>query len=142
MDVSIVIKPVAVGPDVTQTIPEAGGGFSLTLDPGTYSLYALKIRAASMSDNAFEVPTTGPTFTVPASGCAYIGRITFAYYRMPEGSFDVQTELIKEAFGRDDVYFVFLESGSLVGNEAGVTLPAEAERVSGSENCRVTLAQF
>lgn len=142
IEVGLVIKPAAGGAEVTQSIPEAGDGFSLTLDPGSYALSALEIRAPSMSDEAFQVPTAGPTFTVPASGCVYIGRISFAYYRMPEGSLEAQTEVIKAAFGRDDLYFVFLESGSLVGKEAGVTLPPEGERVTGSEKCSATPAEF
>jgi len=142
MNASFVIRPVEGGSEVTQSIPESGGGFSLTLDPGTYGVVALEILSPSLQDAAVQLPTGGPTFTVPATGCVYIGRIHFAYYRMPEGSFAEQTAVIKELFGRDDVVFIFLESGSLVGNEAGVTLPPEVERVSGSENCSVALAQF
>lgn len=136
------LKPANGGPDVKQGIPEAGGGFSLTLDPGTYKLAALEITSSSMSDAAFQVPTGGPTLTVPATGCAYVGRINFAYYRMPAGSFEEQTAQFKGLFGREDVIFIFLESGGLIGSEAGVTLPPEAERVSGSANCSVTLAKF
>ena len=142
MDGSFVIKPVEGGPEVTQSIPESGGGFSLTLDPGKYGMSALKLVSASLSDAVVQLPTGGPTFTVPATGCVYIGRISFAYYRMPKGSLAEQTAVIKQLFARDDVVFTFLESGSLVGNQAGVTLPPNVERVSGSANCSVTLAQF
>jgi hypothetical protein len=142
IEVSLVLKPADGGPDVKQGIPEGSGGFSLTLDPGTYKLTVLEITASSMSDTAFQVPTGGPTFTVPATGCVYLGRIQFAYYRMPKGSFEEQTALFNGLFGRDDLMFIFLESGGLIGSDAGVTLPPEAERVSGSANCSVTLAQF
>lgn len=142
IEVSLVLKPAAGGADVMQAIAEAGGGFSLTLDPGTYKLAALEISAPSMSAAAFQVPTGGPSFTVPATGCVYVGRIQFAYYRMPAGSFEEQTALFKGLFGREDLIFIFLESGGLIGSEAGVSLPPEAERVSGSANCSATLAKF
>ena len=142
IEVSIVIKPADGGPDVKQPITESGGGFSLTLDPGTYRLYLLEILAPSMSDQAFQVPTIGPTFTVPATGCVYVGRIYFEYYRMPKGSLDEQTAAIKQQFRRDDLSFVFLESGSLVGTEASVSLSPEGDRVSGSDNCSVTPADY
>lgn len=142
VEISMVLKPADGGPDVKQPIPDSAGGFSLTLDPGTYSLHLLEILAPSMSDQSFQVPTIGPTFTVPATGCVYVGRIYFEYYRMPKGSLDEQTAAIKQLFRRDDLYFVFLESGSLVGNEASVSLPPEGERVSGSDDCTATPAQF
>jgi hypothetical protein len=112
------------------------------LDPGDYHVKALEFLAPSMSEDVFQLPTGGPTFTVPATGCIYIGRVSFAYYRLPEGSFDEQSAMISQLFGRDDVTFVFLESGSLVGNKAGVTLPEVRERVAGSDGCSVALAKF
>ena len=140
--VSMVIKPDAGGANVKQAIPESGGGFSLALGPGSYKLVALEITAPSMSANAFQVPTGGPSFTVPAAGCVYIGRIFFAYYRMPKGTFEEQTALFKPLFGREDITFIFLESGGLIGNEAGVTLPPAAERVEGSAGCTEAPAKF
>ena len=137
----MVIEPVDGGPEVSQSIPNAGGGFSLRLDPGTYRLHALEILARSMSDNAFQVPTQGPTFTVPATGCVYVGRLYFDYYRMAKGSLDEQTAAIRK-FGSHDLFFVFLESGSLVLNTASVDVPSEGERVSGSDDCSLTPAHF
>lgn len=142
IDGRIVIEPVGGGAEVTQSIPEGGGGFSLTLDPGNYRVNALEFLAPSMSEDVFRMPTGGPAFTITATGCIYIGRISFAYYRLPAGSFDEQSAMISQLFGRDDVTFLFLESGSLVGNKAGVALPEVGERVAGSDGCSVALAKF
>lgn len=150
IDVSLVIKAVDGDAELTQPITDATGGFSLSLDPGTYGLQTLEILAPSMSDEAFELPMNGPTFTVPATGCVYIGRISFSYVRTPESSSPEKAgALIQEAaeafdYDPNDVGFIFLASGSLVlpGYEAGVTLPEKGERVSGSEDCSVTLAKF
>ena len=54
----------------------------------------------------------------------------------------VLVERVDGLFGREDLIFIFLETGGLIGSEAGVSLPPEAERVSGSANCNVTLAAF
>ena len=147
IDVTLLIKPAAGGPVIRQEIADPSGGFNLMLDPGTYRLRSLEVLAASMSSGIFRLPTGSPTFRVPATGCVYVGRIFFSYLRLPPGSAQKQTQVIfdvanKFNFDPQHAYILFLHSGSLIPKKATVDLPDATERVSGSEDCDVDLAEF
>jgi hypothetical protein len=102
-------------------------------------MLALEVEAPNMASNPFPILTMRPTFTVPDTGCVYIGRFFFRLYRLPPGSFEQQRAVVQE-LGVE--YFTFLESGSLVGDTFGVYLPVENKRVQGWENCAIHLAEF
>lgn len=145
--VSLVVRAVPGGAETTWTTADApdvqGFQFQLTgLPPGRYSLQALRLRSASLDPKTITVPTAGPGFTVPGSGCAYIGLIYVVYYRLPPGTLNQQDAVAARLANGKTAYYVYLKTGGLLGDTAGVgSLPA-GKRPAGSGSCAVRPAKF
>jgi hypothetical protein len=143
IDVTLIIEPLAGGSTVRHKITDPAGGFALSLSPGEYEILTLEVEAPAMSPDPFDLLTGRPKFTVPDKGCTYVGRIFIFYFRLPAGSLDEQMALVQElAQTGKSVYLIYLESGSLVPESAGVDLPDESERIQGAENCTIQLAEL
>ena len=147
IDVTLLIKPAAGGPVIRQEIADPSGGFNLMLDPGDLSVAVAGGLGRQHEQRHLSVADGSPTFRVPATGCAYVGRTFFSYLRLPPGSAQKQTQVIfdvanKFNFDPQHAYILFLHSGSLIPKKATVDLPDATERVSGSEDCDVDLAEF
>jgi len=59
-----------------------------------------------MAPNMIVVPTGGPAFTVPASGCARIGLITFGFCRLRQGPLGQQGSVAGQLAHGMNAYFV------------------------------------
>jgi hypothetical protein len=145
--VQLVIRQVHGGAQTTENtglVPKIRGlWFEVTqLPPGRYRLKALKLRGPSLSARAIEVPTGGPAFTVPASGCAYIGLISLSFYRLPPGTLNQQGAVARQLAHGKTAYFVYLKTGGLLGKSASVGPLPVRQRPAGTELCPVHLAKF
>jgi hypothetical protein len=148
IDVTLVLEQAAGGGIQTRhNITDQSGGFSLALAPGDYLISLLEIKASSLSSKTIKLPVNGPYFTVPETGCAYVGRIFYFYYRLPPGSMEEIKPLIQEIANKankadQSIYFIFLNTGALVPESVGADLPDENKRVQGAENCVEQVASF
>lgn len=105
--------------------------FRLVLPPGDYFVAGLGVRAKSLSDKPFFLPTGGPSFTVPKDGCVYIGRINATYLRLPPGSLDQASATagkISAATGGKPLFMIYLTKGALLATARFVDKPTEDER--------------
>jgi hypothetical protein len=123
--------------------PSARGfRFHLALPPGRYQVQALALRSASLSPSPFAIPTSGPAFTVPRGGCAYIGLISIVYYRLPPGTPSQQGTAASGLAHGKQAYFSYLKAGGLLPDTATVTLPPATQRPAGSQACATHRARF
>jgi hypothetical protein len=105
--------------------------FRLVLPPGDYFVAGLGIRAKSLSDKPFFLPTGGPSFTVPKEGCVYIGRINATYLRQPPGSLDqakAAAGVMSAMTGGKPLFMIYLTKGALLATARFVDQPTEDER--------------
>jgi hypothetical protein len=146
IDLVVHIKRSPDGPDVKYDIAdgsaiwelsppgpqEAGASlqnFRLMLAPGDYSVSGFYVRAKSLWHKLFFLPTGGPNFTVPESGCVYIGRINVVLLRLPPGSVaETKAASVKlSASVGEPLLLVYLPWGSLVPEAKFVDQPQEYE---------------
>ncbi|RAM01096.1 hypothetical protein DO021_15525 [Desulfobacter hydrogenophilus] len=116
--------------------------FRLVLPPGNYFVAGLDVRAKSLSDKPFFLPTGGPSFTVPKGGCVYIGRINATYLRLPPGSLDqakATTGKISAATG-NPLRMIYLTKGALLATALFVDQPTEDECTPAGDYCKQLLA--
>jgi hypothetical protein len=146
VSVSLTVRAVNGGDETTQYGYYAPAikalYFQFTLPPGRYRLKSLDLRGASLSPLTVEVPTGGPAFAVPRSGCAYIGLITLAFYRLPPGTLQQQAAVAGQLTHGKTGYLVYLKTGGLLGEKADVGLLPARERPAGSQTCPVRQAKF
>jgi len=120
IDVTLIIRPLSGEANIRYTITGLASSFSLSLLPGKYEISSLEVNSPSLSPNPVSLSAGRLKFTVPQTGCAYVGRFSFSYYRLPPGSLYEQMQLVGLAQGRDDVVQVHLDNGGLVNAPATV----------------------
>lgn len=144
--VALVVRPAHGGAATTWTSTSApaarGFQFHLTLPPGTYRLDELRLRSASLDPATVTVLTGGPTLTVPATGCSYLGVITIVLYRLPPGTASQQGAVAAQLAHGKSAYFTYLTTGGLIGDTAGTGLLPLSERPADSRACAVQQAKF
>jgi hypothetical protein len=150
-EMTIVLIPDSDGDQIRVPV-ESAGPFSASLEPGSYRVTGLVIESPGLGKEAVELPTLGGRaknvkFTVPESGCVYVGQVTFFYVRLPKGSFNKQLETLNEVAEGAESAFIFLPSGSMVFFPADpmsqeIDLPPESERPTEAEECAIEKFRF
>lgn len=145
--VTMVLKPAGGGEKIEEEITDPKGAFTLDLPPGRYRVDSLLLESPSFGSGSIDVPAGGPAFRAPGSGCVYVGRIFYLYYRLPRGSVKAQQTAIEEMIDAgkvnpNNLYFIFLRSGSLVPSTGGVDLGGKNVRPTGWEDCTIKKAAF
>jgi hypothetical protein len=138
-DLTLMFKRISEEDVFPVQITGPSGGYSQSLPAGTYEIETLEFSVFDV-----DVPTGWPSVLVPEKGCIYTGRLFLSYYRLPPGSVGEQAGIVTEiskASGQN-AYMIYLESGSLVPESAGIDLPDSSERVEGSEDCEVELVSW
>lgn len=113
--------------------------FALPLEPGSYELTAIEVEAPGLSDSPLSFPLRARHFAVPAGNCIYIGRVYFAFQRLPPLPLDLMTQLARKMAdeeGEKGLALHYLPSGALVYRESGVDSPgamAAWHRAEGGE---------
>ncbi len=120
-----------------RTNPGAGQktrlNFALTLAPGEYKIVGLIGMHPDLAEDpvgfpSFRIPSGmesligNLSFSVPESGCIYIGDLSLEYLRVPPGSRTEQnTYLDQEAERlRDGIHYSYLRGGSLISISASI----------------------
>ena len=116
--------------------------FALALEPGEYRITFLRAQHDELADKQITLLLGGGgiRFTVPESGCSYIGRIYVNYFRLPHFTPAEQLAYVGERFG--EIFFINLYSGSLVGESGALDRAPRDERPEGSEKCTVKMAEW
>jgi hypothetical protein len=117
--------------------------FRLLLPPGDYLMAGLDVRAQSVSDKPFFLPTGGPRFTVPNRNCVYIGRIASIYSRLPPGSMDQAKKAaagMSSAMGGRPMLMIYLTKGALLLGSWSIDQPTEDERTPAADSSKRLLA--
>jgi hypothetical protein len=139
-DGSAVWDLMAVGP---QKAGSSVQNFRLMLPPGEYSISGFGVRARSLSDRVFFVPSDGPTFTVPENRCFYIGRINSTFWRLAPGSLkqaQAASADVSATLGGKPLLMVYLPHGSLLWMTAFVDQPPEDGHAQAGTYSRQVLA--
>jgi hypothetical protein len=136
----------AEGEDLVRTTFD----FEVSLPPGTYQSALLEVVAPQIARDPVPLPMSLLEFTLPRTGCVYIGRVSASYYRLPAGTlseqrkaFDALTRRVGLDPLHEDIY-VQLESGGLVPEfgTMDVDLPPDGERPDRADDCPVLPAAF
>jgi hypothetical protein len=96
------------------------GDFRMVLPPGeTYELTELEINDPAFGFESAGLVAhgpegTGPLFTVPASGCLYLGRITFTYTKLPPGDTLQHLQLAGDLAQGQSLAILFTGAGTFV----------------------------
>ena len=117
--------------------------FGIALEAGEYELVALEVDDPEWSSNPVSLVTGRPRFSVTDTPCTYIGLLTFIFYRLPAGSIDEQQSMAGEVAASTGVeYFTLLETGSLFGESANLSVPSAEERPEDAADCAVQEAEW
>ena len=114
--------------------------FALTLAPGEYQIIGLVGLHPDLGEDPVSFPAfrhglgtlhsiSTLSFSVPDSGCIYIGDFSLEYIRISPGSRTEQDKALDEIAReiRDTVYYSYIRSGSLVALEAGMDNTTDRE---------------
>lgn len=104
--------------------------FRFTFQPKEYQMQGLKINSKSLGARMFRVPLGEPYFTVAEDNvCTYVGRINFAFVRLPRGSLDQARKVVHWMANHFNRPFgmVYLPLGALVPVGFSVDKPKERE---------------
>lgn len=144
--VALLIRPAHGSAQTTWMTASApavqGYQFHLTLPPGRYRVQLVSLDNAHLSPHPFAAPAGGPAFTVPPTGCAYIGMISIVYYRLPPGTVAQQETVAAQLARGKAAYFTYLKTGGLLPDTASITLPPPGQRPPGSRACSTRKARF
>ena len=117
--------------------------FGIVLEPGEYELVALEVDDPGWSSTPVPLLTGRPRFSVTDTPCTYIGLLTFIFYRLPAGSIEEQQSMIDEVAASAGVeYFTLLETGSMFGESANLSVPSAEERPEDAAECVVHGAEW
>lgn len=143
---------IADGKAIWEMVPAGPKGvgvsyqnFRLMLPPGDYLMAGLDVRAKSLSDKPFFLPTGWPSFTIPKGNCVYIGRIGAIYSRLPPGSLDEAKAAAGEmsaAMGGRPLFMIYLTKGALLAGSGSRSIdqPTEDERTPAADSSKRLLA--
>jgi hypothetical protein len=129
------------------------GDFRMVLPPGeTYQLTDMDVNDPAFGfESAGLVPYGpnggGPMFTVPPSGCLYMGRMTFAYIELPPGDSLDQLALAGEIAHDQSLAILFTGAGTFVylPDDPGshrFQMPPAKRRPGEARDCRATRPTF
>ena len=150
-------RPTSSGDGGQAVVGASYQNFRLTLPPGDYFITGFDVRAPSLLEKPFFLPTGGPSFTVPKANCVYIGRIGAIYSRLPPGSLDQAKQAsanVSLAMGGRTVSMIYLQKGALVAAANSLDQPMEDEHTPAGmyskqllayahqRKCAVQLAKF
>ena len=117
--------------------------FALALEPGEYRTVLLGVEHVDLDSKQITL-FIDPTirfirFTVPETGCSYIGRIFVNYYRLPPLDFSETLDLIKNL---GEGILSNLKTGGIFSESAAIDRAPPDERPEGSENCNIKMAEM
>jgi len=117
--------------------------FGIVLEPGEYELLSLEVKDPGWSSNPVMLPTGRPRFSVTDTPCTYIGLLNFTFYRLPPGSVEEQKSMADEVAASAGVqFFTLLQTGSLFGESANLSVPSAEERPEDAAECVVHGAEW
>ena len=117
--------------------------FAIALEPGEYTITLLSVKHVDLADEQITL-FIDPTirfmrFTVPESGCSYIGRIFVNYYRLPPLEPFEAINVFKKLRAP---YMKLLSTGGIVSESAAIERAPPDERPEGSKDCIVEMAEW
>ena len=122
------------------------GELAVSLRPGEYRIVDIQLQGPGLSSKPFKLPTFGPTFVVPKTGCVDIGSITIEVIRLPAGTMEADAAMMNEIRKKVEkqlpdfqAIFLRLDTGSLVPSPGGV----QSSKPTGEKaDCPERLAKF